>query len=110
MVIRVEQGKGQRDRYVMLSPTLLGVLRDWWRGNRHRTEKLARCRHLLEMPPPPVSETSASTTTSLADYRDRVDALTGVSLRVCPICHDGHIIAIVIDAHALAALGTADTS
>jgi integrase/recombinase XerD len=34
MVIRVEQGKGQRDRYVMLSPTLLEVLRDWWRLRR----------------------------------------------------------------------------
>lgn len=31
MVIRVEQGKGRKDRYVMLSPKLLGVLRAWWR-------------------------------------------------------------------------------
>src|SRR6266536_6005622 len=31
MVIRVEQGKGQRDRYVMLSPRLLETLRSWWR-------------------------------------------------------------------------------
>jgi len=31
MVIRVEQGKGQRDRYVMLSPKLLEILRAWWR-------------------------------------------------------------------------------
>jgi integrase/recombinase XerD len=31
MVIRIEQGKGLKDRYVMLSPTLLDVLRDWWR-------------------------------------------------------------------------------
>jgi integrase/recombinase XerD len=30
MVIRVEQGKGQKDRYVMLSPKLLDILRDWW--------------------------------------------------------------------------------
>lgn len=30
MVIRVEQGKGQKDRYVMLSPKLLEVLRQWW--------------------------------------------------------------------------------
>jgi site-specific recombinase XerD len=37
MVIRVEQGKGQRDRYVMLSPKLLEVLRDWWRLSRPRT-------------------------------------------------------------------------
>jgi site-specific recombinase XerD len=31
MVIRVEQGKGQRDRYVMLSPKLLDILRAGWR-------------------------------------------------------------------------------
>ena len=31
MVIRVEQGKGQKDRYVMLSPQLLDTLRDYWR-------------------------------------------------------------------------------
>src|SRR6476659_4551840 len=30
MVIRVEQGKGRKDRYVMLSPKLLDMLRDYW--------------------------------------------------------------------------------
>ena len=30
MVIRVEQGKGQKDRYVMLSPKLLDSLRAYW--------------------------------------------------------------------------------
>jgi site-specific recombinase XerD len=34
MVLRVEQGKGQKDRYVMLSPKLLATLRDWWRVER----------------------------------------------------------------------------
>jgi integrase/recombinase XerD len=34
MVIRVEQGKGRIDRYVMLSPKLLQILRDWWRVDR----------------------------------------------------------------------------
>jgi integrase/recombinase XerD len=34
MVIRVEQGKGQKDRYVMLSPKLLDILRAWWRVER----------------------------------------------------------------------------
>jgi integrase/recombinase XerD len=32
MTLRVEQGKGQRDRYVMLSPQLLEVLREWRRA------------------------------------------------------------------------------
>src|SRR5467141_2786244 len=31
MVLRVEQGKGMKDRYVMLSPQLLEILRAWWR-------------------------------------------------------------------------------
>jgi len=30
MVLRVTQGKGQKDRYVMLSPRLLTLLRTWW--------------------------------------------------------------------------------
>jgi integrase/recombinase XerD len=34
MTRRVEQGKGQRDRYVMLSPQLLELLREWWRAAR----------------------------------------------------------------------------
>lgn len=34
MVIRVEQGKGQKDRYVMLSPRLLDTLRSYWRATR----------------------------------------------------------------------------
>ena len=34
MVLHVAQGKGARDRYVMLSPTLLQQLRAWWRIER----------------------------------------------------------------------------
>src|SRR5437867_2540165 len=36
MVIRVEQGKGHKDRYVMLSVRLLETLRHWWRTERPR--------------------------------------------------------------------------
>jgi integrase/recombinase XerD len=39
MVIRVEQGKERKDRYVMLSTQLLSILRTYWR--------LARPRHWL---------------------------------------------------------------
>jgi site-specific recombinase XerD len=34
MVIRVEQGKNQKDRYVMLSDKLLEILRSYWRAER----------------------------------------------------------------------------
>jgi site-specific recombinase XerD len=34
MLIHVEQGKGRKDRKVMLSPGLLNLLRDWWREAR----------------------------------------------------------------------------
>ena len=34
MVIRVAQGKGRKDRYVMLSPKLLTLLREYWKAAR----------------------------------------------------------------------------
>ena len=34
MLIRVEQGKGSKDRHAMLSPQLLEVLRAWWQQCR----------------------------------------------------------------------------
>jgi integrase/recombinase XerD len=34
MIIRVEQGKGGKDRNVMLSPSLLDLLRTWWKRAR----------------------------------------------------------------------------
>ena len=36
MLIRVEQGKGGKDRHAMLSPQLLKVLRAWWRQCRSK--------------------------------------------------------------------------
>jgi site-specific recombinase XerD len=41
MVIHVERGKGQRDRYAMLSPRLLALLRAWWRVGRAQDKLLA---------------------------------------------------------------------
>src|SRR3712207_5299712 len=36
LLIRVEQGKGRKDRFAMLSPDLLDLLRQWWRVKRPR--------------------------------------------------------------------------
>lgn len=60
-----------------------------WLGHRHRTETLARCRALLGTPAvvPITGETRPP-----SDYRDRYESLTGVSLRRCPACADGHMI------------------
>ena len=41
MIVRVVQGKGQRDRYAMLSPSLLEILRDWW-WHGHAQGKMLR--------------------------------------------------------------------
>jgi len=34
MILRIEQGKGHKDRYAMLSPALLDCLRAWWKSGR----------------------------------------------------------------------------
>jgi hypothetical protein len=55
-------------------------------GNRYRKEKLARCRHLLGMPAYEGGEPAKETA---PDYRGRSEALTGVCLWRCPVCHEG---------------------
>jgi Putative transposase len=57
-------------------------------GNRYRKEKLARCRQLLGMPAYEAQE-PAKEAAAVPDYRERYEALTGVSLRRCPVCHQG---------------------
>jgi site-specific recombinase XerD len=40
MALRVEQGKGRKDRYALLSPVLLARLRTWWRVARTQGKML----------------------------------------------------------------------
>jgi integrase/recombinase XerD len=42
MLLRVEQGKGRKDRHAMLSPQLLDLLREWWAEGRRRGVLLPR--------------------------------------------------------------------
>ena len=37
MLLRIERGKGGKDRHAMLSPQLLELLRAWWREGRRRS-------------------------------------------------------------------------
>jgi hypothetical protein len=57
-------------------------------GNRYRREKLALCRRLLAMPP------SVPVLPPRVDYRDRYEQLSGTSLRVCPLCATGQMVAV----------------
>jgi hypothetical protein len=63
-------------------------------ANRYRSKNLEKCRRLLHMSAPSTPEVSAETTTGITDYRDRYEALTGVSLRECPVCHKGHMLVV----------------
>ena len=60
-------------------------------GNRHREEKLAKCRQLLDMAP---NMPAATDVEAPSDYRDRYQALTDVSLHQCPICRVGRMLAV----------------
>ena len=40
MALRIEQGKGSKDRYAMLSPVLLECLRTWWKTARAQGKML----------------------------------------------------------------------
>lgn len=58
-------------------------------ANRHREEKLARCRQVLDTPVPVAKPAGAT-----RDYRDRFEQLTGKSLRICPQCGRGHMLSV----------------
>ena len=58
-------------------------------GNRHRAQKLARCRELLGMAVPEPAQRQAE-----QDYRLRCEELNGHSLTQCPVCRHGRMIMI----------------
>ncbi len=59
-------------------------------ANRYRQQKLALCRQLLHMPPCEPSDEPKK------NYRDRYEGLTGASLGICPICHQGQMVTIEV--------------
>ena len=71
MVIRVEHGKGGKDRYVMLSPQLLGILRAYWQ----RARPAAGCF-------PAASRRSRSTSSGCSRACRAAAAAAGIAKRV----------------------------
>jgi hypothetical protein len=75
----------------VLPPGLQRIRYYGFLGNRYRKEKLAQCRSLLQVNSTTPQKAGAE---APADYRDRHEALTGVSLHACPVCHRGRMMLI----------------
>jgi hypothetical protein len=86
------------EAYEFIRRFLLHVLPSGFQRIRHygflanhvRQAKLAQCRKLLGVPAPSL------TAQDRPDYRDVYETLTGKSLRNCPLCHEGHMVQIMI--------------
>lgn len=68
MVIRVEAGKGRKDRYVMLSPRLLDILRDYWRAARPQQWLFPG-----ELPGQPITSSAVEDACRTARQRSNID-------------------------------------
>ena len=88
--LSIEAGEFVRRFLLHVLPSGFQRIRHYgWLANRSRAVKLERCRHLLDVPAPvPVSADEP------ADYRDRYQRLTGVSLWECPHCHCGRMVCV----------------
>jgi Putative transposase len=73
-------------------------------ANRYRAEKLALCRQLLLIQPPALNREVKK------DYKDRYEALTGVSLKTCPLCRCGTMVVIEIFERASSRVPIMDSS
>ena len=88
--MRLEAGEFVRRFLLHVLPSGFQRIRHYgWLANRSRAAKLERCRQLLDVPAPaPVPADEP------ADYRDRYQRLTGVSLWECPHCRRGRMVCI----------------
>jgi hypothetical protein len=75
----------------VLPPGLQRIRYYGFLGNRYREEKLAQCRSLLQVNGTTPEKADAE---APADYRERYEALTGVSLQSCPVCRRGRMMII----------------
>ena len=88
MILRVNQGKGQRDRYAMLSPSLLEVLRAWWRCG-HAQGKMLRDGWLFpgRNPVNPLSTRQLNHVCHLAAAAAELDKRISMHTPATQLCH-----------------------
>jgi hypothetical protein len=92
-VMTLDAGEFIRRFLVHVLPEGLQRIRYYgFMGNRYRKQKLARCRELLGMQQSVTPEKPKEG----RDYRDKVEELTGVSLRQCPFCRQGQMVCIEV--------------
>jgi site-specific recombinase XerD len=83
MVIRVEQGKGRKDRYTLLTPHLLAELRTYWRAYRPHTWLFCSRGHVR-----PLSISAAQRAYRLAKASAKLQRGAGIhTLRHCFATH-----------------------
>lgn len=61
-------------------------------ANRHRREKLDRCRELLHAPPPPPKPDNPAP----VDWKQRYEDLTGEPIDLCPVCREGRMVVVQV--------------
>ena len=87
-VMRLDTAEFTRRFLLHVLPSRLQRIRHYGLlANCHREVKLQQSRQLLAVPPPPPPEEPA-------DYLDRYQRLTGISLRDCPQCGNGQMVRI----------------
>jgi integrase len=97
MVIRVSQGKGDRDRYTLLSPRLLQELRAYWRRERPPEWLFARPDGVA-----PVSRDTAQKAFYRA--RDRAGLRKRAGIHVLRRCFATHLLEAGVDLPTIQAL------
>lgn len=87
-VMRLDTAEFTRRFLLHVLPSRLQRIRHYGLlANCHREVKLQQSRQLLAVPPPPPPEEPA-------DYLDRYQRLTGISLRDCPQCGKGQMVRV----------------
>jgi hypothetical protein len=74
-------------RFLMhvLPPRFVRLRQYGFLANAHRTEQLALCRQLLQMPEQLPAENL------LTDWKTRLESMTGIDIDQCPMCQSGHM-------------------